>query len=198
MLEFDADTHTYSRGGITLPSVTTILRPLYDFSRVNDEVMAAACEFGTHVHATCELYDLDDLDEESLDPALAEYLDGWKKFRAETGFRVAANEQVVEARIHGYSIVGTLDRVGFLGDDRVLIDLKTSAALSPVTGPQTAAYANAYTAMTGHKIKRRYGLLLKPGGYKLIECADKSDFSTFLACKQIFDFRTKHNLHKGD
>jgi hypothetical protein len=77
-LQFDAGAHVYSVRGKRVPSVTQILRPIINFDGVPPDVLAAAAEFGTHAHMACDLYNRGELDEASLDPALAPYLAQWK------------------------------------------------------------------------------------------------------------------------
>jgi len=71
---FDPEGHVYKVNGVSLPSVTSVLPYNY---RGNNE---AAMLKGTYVHDMCRLYLEDNLDEESLDPALIPYLDAFKKF----------------------------------------------------------------------------------------------------------------------
>ena len=146
-LTFDEATHTYRIHGKVVPGVTTILKPLTDFSFVKPEALEAASLFGTAVHKACELDDLDFLDEEALDPALAPYLQAWRKFSTDYRAAWTAIEERVYSPTHDYA--GTLDRFGkvvlpgtFTPKDAV-VDIKSGVALYPAVGPQLAAYKNA-------------------------------------------------------
>lgn len=70
MNSFDEPTHTYKIGGVPVPSVSAVLAPLSDFSSVHPAIMKQACEYGSNVHKTIELYLNGELDEEALDPHL--------------------------------------------------------------------------------------------------------------------------------
>ena len=61
----------------------------------------------------------------------------------------------------------------------------------PTVGPQLAAYEKAFTENGKSKKKPiRYGLLLKPdGSYHLKEYSDPTDFSVFLACLTVFNYK---------
>lgn len=189
MIEFDPDTHTYRVDGAVVPSVTQILAPLHDFAGIPADVLDNAADRGTAVHKATELYDLELLDEESLDDEVAAYLEGYRRFRADTGFE----PERVETRVHSarYGYAGTLDRTGRLGRRKVLIDIK-SGAQSPVTGPQTAAYQQALEEMTGAKVSRRYGLYLSPGDYRLVPYDERSDWHVFVSALSVFNFMRRH------
>lgn len=82
-LIFDETLHRYTLDGEVLPSVTQIIKPLYDFSAVPDGVLQRAADFGTAVHKTVELYLKDDLDEDSLDEPLYNCLLAFQAFEAD-------------------------------------------------------------------------------------------------------------------
>ena len=198
-LEFDAERHVYSRGGIVVPGVTAVLDPLTDWSMVSDGVMELARERGTLVHELTALDDRGELDEESVDPRLAGFLMAWRKFRAETGFSATHIEQQVESALHGYA--GTLDRLGRHGADALnadaplaLYDVK-SGPPQPATALQTAAYRQAAneTLAPTKPIARRFGVhLRRDGTYRLIEYRDPGDLATFLAALRLHTWRLRN------
>jgi len=63
---FDAATHTYTAGGVRVPSVTQVLKLLPlgpDFSRVDPDVLERKRQLGNLVHDACAILDEgDDLD----------------------------------------------------------------------------------------------------------------------------------------
>lgn len=189
-LSFDEATHTYTVGGRVVPSVTQILEVVdRGLWRVRPEVLEAARQLGTAVHKTTELYDTDDLDESSVAPQVAPYLAAWKKFRAETGFVPAAIELRLHHPVYGYC--GTLDRTGVLRDRLALIDIKSGSSW-PSHGPQTAAYAEAFSAQEGERVEDRFACYLREdGSYRLVPHTEKADWSVFLACLTI------HRFNKG-
>ncbi len=191
-LIFKAETHEYFLDGAKIPSVTQVLKDagIINFSNVSIEILNAACLFGIAVHKTCELYDMQNLDESSLDPNLQPYLNAWIKFRKDTKFEIKGIEKKVYSRKFRYA--GTLDRVGFLFINKYsVIDIKTGFELSPATAIQTAAYDYAYQEMIGTRAhNKRYSVLLKPDGtYKVEEYKNKNDFDIFLAALSVYNFK---------
>lgn len=186
-LEFDAATHTYRHNGVVVPSVTQILAPLYDgLQHIRPDVLAAAGERGTAVHLACELDDEDDLDESTLDPVLVPYLDAWRLFKQQKKVRILA----IEARVFHSALryAGTLDRDIEMDEEPGILDLKATAVMSPITGPQTAAYAHCTPGK-----RRRFGLQLrKDGTYRLTEFKDPSDLTCFMSLLNIHNWRLRH------
>lgn len=185
-LDFDEAGHVYRVDGRVIPSVTQILEPLYDWSGIPRPILQAAAERGAAVHKACELYDLELLDESSLDDEVAAYLEGWKRFREDTGFI----PERVEARVYSarWGYAGTVDRTGRLKRKHILLDIK-SGQVSPVTGPQTAAYAEALTEMSGDKFVARYGLYLRPNDYRLVPYDTPTDWLVFQSALNLATWR---------
>lgn len=187
-LTFEAAGHVYRYDGRIVPSVTQILEVVDECWRVPVDVLERAGRLGTAVHLACELDDLDDLDETSVDPVIAPYLAAWRRFRSETGFAPDLIEHRVHHRSMGYA--GTLDRVGTLFERRSLIDIKSGEEW-PSHGPQTAAYKEAL-ATEGEKVSDRYAVYLRDDGtYRLRKCEDKSDWAVFLACLTIRKYKER-------
>jgi hypothetical protein len=175
-------------GGALVPGVTSILRPLVDFSRISPDVLAAKADLGRRVHETCQFFDENDLDEESVQADVDPYLTAYKRFLAESGAEVIENELRVFEPTHCYA--GTLDRVMYIGRDLWLLDLKTSIATPNTVGPQTAAYLRA---LRNPDITRRGALRLRPDGtYRLDTLTDPDDWATFLACLTVHRHLEKH------
>lgn len=199
-LLFHEPTHTYMLDGMKLPSVTQVLRPMYDFRMIPQEVLEAKAELGTNVHRACELLDNDDLDEDSEDgrsalEPIAGYLEGYKHFKSDKKPAVIANEQRLYHPGHRYA--GTIDRRYAMGGDIWDVDLKSTVAMSPLVGVQTAAYAEMFKAHNGtpKQPTRRGALQLFPDGkYKLWEFNDPSDFAVFLSLLTIHRFKERHSL----
>jgi len=187
----DEATHTYTVGSRIIPGVTTAIKPLTNFDNIPPHVLEYKRGLGVAVHKACELYDLGTLDKASVDPAAQPYLDAWIKFLADTHFKIESLERIVYHQAYQYC--GTNDRTGMLNGHSCVIDLKTTAVLSPAVGVQTAAYLAAANETLAVPLTHRFGLQLKPDGtYRLEEYKDRSDFSTFLACLQLHNWRTKH------
>lgn len=196
-LEFNEERHEYRYNGEIVPSVTTILKPLVDYSMIRPDVLQAASELGSMVHLTTELYDLGTLDEDDLDPVLKPYLDGWKRFREEVQFV----PDTVEKRMYHptFRYCGTSDRTGAIRGIKAVVDIKKMMTLGPVIGPQLAAYKEMHN-LEGAGIEKRFALGLRPDGtYRLQEYTDPSDLPCFMslltlmrAQETINKWRTKH------
>lgn len=200
MLQFDDATHTYTLDSVRVPSVTQVLKPLYSFDGIPRAVLNAKAALGTAVHRACELLDDDDLDEDSEDgraalEPISGYLAGYKKFMAEKNPVVIFNERQLYHPTHRYA--GTIDRRYALRGELWDIDLKSTVAMSPIVGIQTAAYSEMFKAhaLSGNTTARRGALQLFPDGdYKLWEFKDPSDFSVFLSLLTIQRFKERHSL----
>lgn len=192
-LTFDEATHTYRHKGLVVPGVTSVLKPLSGYGSVPAAVLEAAAEFGTAVHKACELWDLGTLDEEALDPALAPYLDGWKKFCADHQVRWTSIEQPV---FHpGLRYAGAPDRRGFVQTISSTVDIKTTDKLYPSVGPQLAAYQAAEETTPGVLIHQRLAVrLVGDGTYEKKAYVDPSDFSVFASLLTIRNWCDKHQV----
>lgn len=73
--KFDPDKHIYTLDGRAIPSVTQVLP--YNYSYHSEY----ARQRGIYVHTMIELYNQDNLNEESLDKELQPFLNAYKKFR---------------------------------------------------------------------------------------------------------------------
>lgn len=186
-LRFDAAAHTYYHGARQIPGVTSVLQPYYEgLEFVDWQRLKQLADFGNHVHEACHLDNIDELDEGSIDPAVAPYLAGWRKFKREAQFIVSQSELRVHHEALGYA--GTLDNVGWFPGKKpapAIVDIKTGAAMPKTVGPQTAAY----NAALGLRMPR-YCCLLGPGTYNLVELKDPRDFDIFKAALTLYRWRT--------
>lgn len=197
-LQFDEGLHRYTLAGTVIPSVTQVLKPLYSFAGIDPAVLMAKAELGTAVHRAAELLDMDDLDEDSdegcaaLEP-IAGYLAGYKKFLSDKRPVVLENETRLFHPAHLYA--GTIDRRYEIEGDVWDVDLKSTVAMSPIVGIQTAAYSEMFKA-NGNKTRARRGALqLFPDGkYKLWEFKDPGDFAVFLSLLTIQRFKERHSI----
>ena len=197
MIHLDQLTHTYTtEAGTRVPGVTSVIEPLERYAGVDPAVLEWASERGRAVHLACDLLDEGDLDERSLDPEIVPYVEAYCCFLEEARPSWSAIEHVVHSERYGYA--GRLDRVGTLaclrGSPRVVCDIKTVAALSPVTGLQLAAYAEALRTDQRTKTLRRFALQLRhDGAYRLKEYTERSDLSVFLAQLTVAGWCRRHN-----
>lgn len=185
-LTFDADAHVYRWKGRPIPSVTTVLRAIDNFDRVDPQILERARRFGNHVHSATDMLDRGILDEDAIDPALVPYLNGYKLFLVETGFVVTHSEE----RIYNprQKVAGTLDKRGTWQSTTWLLDLK-SGAIPRGVGLQTEGYRMSLPEK--ERPRRRLVLQLLPNNYKLRECKDPSDWSLFCSFLNTYRFLNK-------
>jgi hypothetical protein len=170
------------------PGVTSILRPLVDFSRVPPDVLEAKRDLGWRVHLACQLDDEDDLDPASIEPDVEPYFDAWKAFLRDSGARIVHNEQrVVEPTL---LFAGTLDNVLDIRGVRWLADKKTSIVTPMSAGPQTAGYMRA---LGDPSVKHRAAVRLRPDGtYRFDPLTGSDDWAVFASCLAILRFKERH------
>lgn len=205
-ISFDTATHTYTRRGGRVVSVTQALHRVSTamYAMVEPEIMARAAALGKAVHRMIELEIAGDLDEDSLRPEWIPYLEAWREFKNRSGF----NPLLYEARVYSekYNFAGTLDLFGTMHGDAVLIDTKRTATVPLTAGPQTAGYEIALRetfpdivamAASGSPAGHidRYALQLQPGGvWSLVPLRDPADRRVFLAALTLNQFEASHGL----
>jgi len=192
---YDGQTHSYYLKGLRIPGVTQVMAGINDFLGIDTEVMAAAQERGTLVHTATALYDRDalTLEEMQADTVLEPYVRAWVKFRDDVLFIPEAIEVQVYSVRHRYA--GTIDRIGELRRVRVVLDIKTGAALNPVTALQLAAYQVAYNERNPKaKVWERWAIQLGADGkYKLHQYKDDAgDWSAFLSALNLYSWRRRN------
>jgi hypothetical protein len=191
---FDPVEHRYTLGGMVLPSVTQILAPIKpDFSMVSADVLERKRQLGQAVHAACELDDDGDLDEGETDPLVLAYLQGWRKFRADTGALVLENERQLFHPTLMYA--GTLDRSVSVNGETWLVDLKTVYPNPvPSFGVQLAGYDLLRQADGAEPAAKRASVHLLPDGkYRMKTYTNPNDFVCFRALLSLSHWK-KENL----
>ena len=190
-LEFDEAQHAYRFEGRPMPSVTTILKTagIIDTTWYTEEAKTR----GTHVHQAAHFFDEDDLALDSLRPEIRPFIDGYIKFRKDTAFYPV----LVEQRLHHTAgFAGTLDRVGWLNDRMIQLDIKTGS-VPDWAGLQTAGYEMALEQMIQlGKIEleampeARFALqVTAEGKYKLWPMNGHRDREFFLAALTVHQFK---------
>ena len=116
---------------------------------------AGAAQRGTAVHAATALDDLGDLDETSVDPIVAPYLESWRKLRDQMGWKFRRSE--IEVELRRGTLVGHVDRL--FGN--VVLDVK-SGSPEPWHAIQTALYASLHGA--DFASVRRYAVYVHDDG----------------------------------
>lgn len=162
---FNEEYHCYTLDGKPLPSVTQILKPLYDFTAVNPAVLKRAGDFGTAVHKTIELYLNDDLDEGSLDVNLYNPLMAFKTWQSDN-FDIDLNGARIEHPSYHAKLkyAGTPD----IESEQFVIDIK-SRKVNMLTDPLQLA---GYDHMSGSGKRKRYVLELKQDASYVFTCVN--------------------------
>jgi hypothetical protein len=179
MLEFVEETHTYLLDGKPIPSVTQLLKPLQDFSNIPPHTLAKACEFGTNVHKMIELYLLDELDMDTLDPALLPPLEAFKRWQDNEGAALflqgwpRIEQPLAHPRLH---YAGTPDLDFLYGP---IVDLKTRP-FNPLTDPIQLAGYGELSRVNGGQDGDKWVLQLAPDGtYRFTNAHHKQAKSRF-------------------
>ena len=179
--------HIYTdETGAVWPNVTSILKQasLVDDRFFND----AACERGKDVHLATALYDNDDLDDDSISDTIRPYLDGWIRFRRESGFVPDMVEQIVWNETHRYC--GTLDITGRMNGVNWLLDKK-----SGIAQPATAIQTSAYSECLDDHYSRGAVELHADGTYKLIAYKnDRQDRSVWYAALVLRNWKINEGV----
>lgn len=182
-LEFKPETHTYLLDGIVIPSVSEIIRILYDYSSVSEELLKSKAMLGTNIHLTLEYYDKGILDEDSLHPLLNRYLNVWKRFIKDYNPEwlnieyMAFNEKLKYA--------GTIDRVCLIGDSKYIIDIKTG-----IPNSAHKVQTMAYKLLLNDANCKRMLVYLTEDNYKVeINKNDREDTNVFYSCLTIYKFK---------
>jgi hypothetical protein len=179
---FDAENHRYELDGEILPSITNILRPLYEanLSQINPDVLEAARLRGVQVHLSIERYSKGECDEFESNYTMA-----WHKFVVATGFKAEIVEVPTYHPTLKYGCIP--DVLGRLPDGRqMLVDLKTGGKYKWHTC-QTAGQAMAlsYHGMCDMSVLRANVHLFEKNGewaYSIDEHPNARDF------KFLFNF----------
>lgn len=209
-LTFEAATHRYTLDDVVVPSVTGILQAsgLIDFSGIPDPILEAARVRGTTVHQAIHFYNEGDLDLEQFRidfPGYVGYLEGWQSFCAQRNFLPLLNEHRVASRRH--QVAGTLDCLGLLDGQAVLLDFATGNPADVCKWLQTAAYellAREWasddpalaTFFATHAFLKRYAVALRADGSFSIEAyTSPGDAREFLALVTAWQIVAKY---RGD
>lgn len=182
--------HVYRYKGAVRPGVTRVLSPHQNLDVVDPAILAAAAEFGQHVHEAVHLFNIGELDRGSLDPLVEAHLVQWERFLAESGAVVIYSEAKVYSARYGYA--GQLDDICAMPkrQGHTLIDVKTGAAVPRTSGPQTAAYNEAWHEMTGSRRMKRASVHLRESDYVFVPHTNPQDWDIFKAALILHRWNT--------
>lgn len=195
-LTFDPEKHEYAYSGVIVPSVTQVLKSA---GVINDQWFDEwSADRGRRVHLACQYYDEGHLDMDSIDPAIAGYLESYIKWRkASTNFERGMKIRRIEWSQYEtvYDFAGTCDRIVELNQGALaVVDIK-SGAYQPWHGLQLAGY-KILTASTFGGDPQRYSLYLDKDGdiARLRAHTDESDGEFFISFLNAYKWKKKHKL----
>jgi hypothetical protein len=197
MLEFDPEKHEYRHRGKFIPSVTQIIKPLYNYGKVNQEVMAVAADRGKRAHAMTEKIDAGESEQPDFDIIghIESYQAWLGKYKPEI---IKSEERMMHA---GYDYAGTPDRIVRIKGKVYAVDLKTTAYIMPQHGVQVAAYC-----MLADVNISEHSNAIKPIGmtvrltdeglpevkiYSALE--DRMNRNIFMSCLNIWKWKQENN-----
>lgn len=169
-LVFNEAEHSYTLGGVRLPSVTQILKAegFIDDRHFTEE----SRDRGRAVHTACHFLEEGELDWDTVDPSIVGYVQAYERFLEETGFEsVLAEHPMADAFLR---CGGMLDRLGTfrqrtLIDGWALLDIKTGV-YQPEHDIQLAGYEVLADRDDGIDVRIHNRIVLelkKTGRYKL-------------------------------
>lgn len=193
---FDPITHTYhTDSGMRLEGVTDILQgELGGFEGFPE----GAAMRGTNVHNAIQYWNEGDLNESTLTPEIASYLECFKRAKAHHKIKILQNE--VMRYHHKYLYSGRLDSIVEIDGVKGIIDYKTG-----MPDKRNKWQLAAYLEYMRHEIpdlKGRWNLYLKPDhyegglGFKLEEHTGARDFSEFLALLSAYTIKKNNGYIK--
>lgn len=205
---FNAERHEYRYHGRIVPGVSDILEPLYReaFAHADPLALAEGAWRGSAIHemiAAAETVGAGVTSREVfriatdrliavVQPELQGYLRAYQRFRLDVGLEELAMERPIYNPNLGYG--GTPDLIGtFLAmpEDVIVLDWKTSVALSPITGVQLSGYklawnVNLEASEKSRRIRQRWGVRLGDNGtYHLQSFTDPDDDRCFEALVNV-------------
>lgn len=181
-LRFNEETHQYfTEDGIEVPSVTTILNFLTadHYGSISPAILERAKAKGTAVHEATQLIDYGyELDE--ISPEIVPFLIAYNTFVRDYRPIWEGIEEIVSS---GTDYCGTVDRFGWIGKRRVIVDIKTTSSPNKLNYMSLCCQTNAYAhAVAPFEDFDRYGLYLKSnGGYRFFSCKsfeEKQEFDS--------------------
>lgn len=185
---FEAATHTYTIGGIVVPSNTEILEDVGFRESFFDKEWYA--DKGTKIHLACHFHNKGTLFWDTVDPLIFGYVEAYLKFKRECNVEVKASELIVynETLMYG-TTVDSIDNLDFMGKRiEAIVELKSGQAQTSdaiQTAGQKLALDSSFNEYAG--INRRFILYLKQNGtYKLVECTDYEDYKDFEAACRVY------------
>jgi len=187
-LTFQEDGHKYFHDSRRIDGNTDILD---SFGLIGHKASQGYLDRGTAIHYALQLLDENDLDEDGVDPQIKPWIDGYKRFKEDTGFKPIR----IEAMAHhdGYLFATRIDRDGKINGDLVLLELK-SGAKQEWWGWQLALQQIAVAV----NYKKRFALsLTEDGKYKLHPFHERRWLDEAQAILTVNSLRRNNGNRKG-
>ena len=168
--------------------------------RAPDRSSGVAAKTGTDVHNLCERINRGE-DVGRVHPALQAFIATYRRFIIDFEPGFLEIEATCWSDTYGYA--GTLDFISMIGDEAVIVDIKTGKSGAwPEVALQLAAYANADFIIDAAGERRPLPqidaaavLTVRPDGYRLIPVRMGDDvFATFKALIEVS--RWEHEISK--
>lgn len=194
-LVFIEDGHLYEYGGRQLPSVTTVISPIVDYSMVPEERLKFAADRGTAVHKACHFDDCGVLDESSVDAEhVLPYLQAWRLFKAQHEVEIIVTERPMHWKGQW---AGTPDKYLRIkrghARRRCVVDIKTQVEMTPAIGVQLSGYDLLIKEELGACPDELLGVQLRRDGtYRVHEYARETP--TFLSLVSLHNWRARHGV----
>ena len=184
IVTLEEETHTYTdKNGAVIPSVTQIINAAFPYKEHsgNGEYYR---DRGKAVHLAIHYIEKGTLDPSSGSRDIWPYILGYFKFKKDFKYKTLASEERVYHAKYGYC--GTLDR----RTKGAIWDYKTG-----INRYVDSVQLEGYAAAKGMRNAKKYSVYLKPRNYSIVEHSrDKSLFSVFLSCLQIYQVKKLHGL----
>ena len=185
---FNAENHSYVKNGILMPSVTQIMKPLYDkvYGKVNQTDSDNGKDRGKEIHAAIEIFNNYGMKDIRLE--YKGYLESFIKWLKDKEITVIASEIVLCHPLYGYA--GTIDAICMHGEDIFLADYKTGELNYELNGVQLQAYTDMWSANNMPEISEKRSLGLSDTDYKqeIHKKYSAKHKSVFEACFKINQF----------
>ncbi len=189
-LVFEPEGHTYTWHGHRVPSVTQVIVEAGCLPRLGVG-MSWYMRRGSALHLAAQMFDEDDLDEASVDPAIAGHIDAYRAFREFTKDDLEILE-IEQPGYHPSGYAGTPDRVISWHGDRGVLDLKTGNK-APWHRLQTAGYL----ALVPEATVRLVVHLKADGGWKIDRHLDRGDWGVFASARALWQWKERNGLMTG-
>lgn len=192
VLTFDKVNHIYTLmpSGRIIPGTTEIIESVFPFNGRGLAVDRAA-DFGTAVHLAISLEIEGVLNWKSLDDAIIPYIKQWSM--AMEKLKIQLRRCIPEEMLWSkkYLTAGTIDLI----DEEYIDDWKTGHP-SDTHRVQVANYRHLWNINNPNNKRKKGRIFYLSGSDKMPTIVEEqpSDFNTFLACLEIYNFKRKENL----